>query len=131
MDLRIIYTIIIGSVSGILGGALGFGGSFIMLPGLLLLGVTDFKTSVGTVLLSLLPPISLLAVIEYYKKKQVDTPVGIILFVSYFLFAFLGAKINAQFSSKILKLATSIIFFIIGGYYFFSYYQDPPIKIKK
>ena len=115
---RILLTIIVGSVSGILGGAFGFGGSFIMLPGVLLLGIIpNYKTAVGTILLSLLPPISLLAVMDYYRKKQVDTVVGIILFVSYFFAAYYGSLINAYYSTKVLKYCTSFVFFILSIYF--------------
>ena len=115
---RIILTIILGSLSGILGGAFGLGGSFIMLPGLMLLGITpDFQTAVGTTLLSLLPPVSLLAVIQYYKRKQVDIPVGIILFITYFIFAYYGTFINEMYSEKTLKFCNGIVFLIISIYF--------------
>jgi len=115
---RIILTIILGSLSGILGGAFGLGGSFIMLPGLILLGITpDFQTAVGTTLLSLLPPVSLLAVIQYYKRKQVDIPVGIILFITYFIFAYYGTFINEMYSEKTLKFCTGIVFLFISIFF--------------
>ena len=57
-----------------------------MLPGLILLNVSkNFNTAVGTILFSLLPPVSLLAVIEYYKRDQVDMKIGTILFITYFV----------------------------------------------
>ena len=115
---RIILTIILGSLSGILGGAFGLGGSFIMLPGLILLGITpDFQTAVGTTLLSLLPPVSLLSVIQYYKRKQVDIPVGIILFITYFIFAYYGTFINEMYSEKTLKFFTGIVFLFISIFF--------------
>jgi len=118
---RIILTIILGSLSGILGGAFGLGGSFIMLPGLIMLGITpDYQTAVGTTLFSLLPPISLLAVIEYYKRKKVDINVGIILCVTYFIFAYYGTFINKMYSDKTLELCAGIVFFIISIYFFWK-----------
>ena len=58
--LRILVSIIIGIISGIIGGALGIGGTVFMLPLLLLTNIIpDYKTIVGTLLFSLLPPISL------------------------------------------------------------------------
>ena len=118
---RIVLTIILGSLSGILGGASGLGGSFIVLPGLLLLGITpDFHTAVGTTLLSLLPPVSLLGVIEYYKRKQVDTHVGIILCITYFIFAYYGTFINKMYSDKTLKFYTGILFLFISIYFFWE-----------
>lgn len=120
---RIILTIILGSLSGLLGGAFGLGGSFIVLPGLLALGIVpNFNTAVGTTLLSLLPPTTLLAVMEYYKRKQVDVKVGFILFLTFFVFAYFGTFINKYYSEKTLKYCTSIIFLIIAIYFFRSAY---------
>ena len=96
--LRIILTILVGTLSGIFGGAFGLGGSFIMLPGLILFNIVpDYKTAVGTVLLSLLPPVSILAVMDYYKRKKVDTMIGVILFLTYFVAAKYGALINKNY----------------------------------
>ena len=123
MDINIIYSILIGTLSGILGGAFGLGGSFIMLPGLILLNVVkDFNTAVGTILFSLLPPVSLLAVIQYYKRGQVDMTIGTILFITYFLAAYLGAKINKMFDEKTLEYACATVFLIITIYFYYHAY---------
>lgn len=129
MDARIINSIILGIISGVLGGALGLGGSFVMLPGLLLMNITpDFNTAVGTILFSLLPPISLLAVIEYHKKKQIDYVVGTILFITYFFAAYIGAIINGWYSQKDLEFYCGISFLIIAAYFFYHSYN---LKSKK
>jgi uncharacterized membrane protein YfcA len=126
MDLmQIILTIILGGISGILGGALGLGGSFIMLPGVILLNIIpNYKTAVGTILFSMLPPISILAVYDYYKRKQVNFTVGTILFVSYFLASYLGAILNGHFSSKVLEYASALCFISIGIYFFYQAYTS-------
>jgi len=124
MNINIIYSILIGTLSGILGGAFGLGGSFIMLPGLILLKVTkDFNTAVGTILFSLLPPVSLLAVVEYYKRGQVDMKIGTILFITYFLAAYLGAKINKMYSQKTLEYACATVFLLITIYFYYHAYN--------
>jgi len=124
MDINIIYTILIGALSGILGGAFGLGGSFVMLPGLILLNVVkDFNTAVGTILFSLLPPVSLLAVVEYYKRGQVDIKIGTILFVTYFLAAYLGAKINKMYDQKTLEYACATVFLMITVYFYYHAYN--------
>ena len=123
MNINILYSILIGTLSGILGGAFGLGGSFIMLPGLILLNVTkDFNTAVGTILFSLLPPVSLLAVIEYYKRGQVDVKIGTILFVTYFLAAYIGAKINKMYEQKTLEYACATVFLMITIYFYYHAY---------
>lgn len=124
MDINIIYSILIGTLSGILGGAFGLGGSFIMLPGLILLNVVkDFNTAVGTILFSLLPPVSLLAVIEYYKRGQVDMKIGTILFITYFLAAYVGAKINKMYDQKTLEYACATVFLLITIYFYHHAYN--------
>lgn len=124
MNINIIYSILIGTLSGILGGAFGLGGSFIMLPGLILLKVSkNFNTAVGTILFSLLPPVSLLAVIEYYKRGQVDITVGTILFISYFISAYFGSKINAMYDQQILEYACATVFLFITIYFYYHAYS--------
>ena len=121
---RLIISTIIGLVSGILGGAFGLGGSFIMLPGLTLFHVVpNFKTAVGTVLFSLLPPLSILAVIEYGKKGEIDYLVGIILCIAYLISAYFGALINSHYSEKVLKYSCAITFLIITMYFFYDAYN--------
>jgi len=129
MSINIIYSIIIGTLSGILGGAFGLGGSFVMLPGLILLNVTkDFNTAVGTILFSLLPPVSLLAVIDYYKRGQVDVTIGTVLFITYFLAAYIGAKINKMYDQKTLEYTCATVFLMIT---IFFYYHAYNIKTKE
>jgi uncharacterized membrane protein YfcA len=117
---RTILTVFLGLLSGGIGGAFGVGGSFIMLPGLFLLGIIpDYKTAVGTVLLSLLPPISLFAVMEYYKKKRVDTYISIVLCVTYVFGAYFGSLINNMYSIQFLQYCTALIFFMLSALFFY------------
>lgn len=129
MELRMLLTILVGSISGILGGAFGLGGSFVMLPGLILFNIVpDYKTAVGTILLSLIPPVSLLAVYEYHKQKKVDYLVGAILFITYFIFAYFGALISKKFDNKSLKYGCAITFLLITIYFFYDAYNSKSEK---
>ena len=122
---NIILTIAIGSIAGVIGGALGINGSFIMLPALLLLNIVpDYKKAVGTILFSILPPLSLFAVINFYKRKKVDVLVGVLLCISYFITAEYGAILNEEYSNRVLKYWTAAILFICGGYFLWSGYKD-------
>ena len=118
---NIILTIIIGSFSGIVGGALGLGGTPVILPALIMFNVIpDYKKVVGTILFSLLPPISLLAVFEYGRKKQIDYLLGTLLFISYFITAYYGSLINSMYSPRTLKYVTSVAFIFIGLLFFYN-----------
>ena len=106
--MRIISTVLIGILSGVIGGALGQSATFIMIPGLLLFGVIkDFKVVVGTVLCALLPPISIGAATQYYKKNNVDISIAIVLAITYFISATYAAKLNTKFSPRVLMNATA------------------------
>lgn len=123
MDINILSTIFLGTISGLFGGALGQSGAEVMLPGLLLLGlVPNFKTAAGTVLLAIIPPISLLAVFEYYKRGQVLVKTSVILFITYFFMAYFGAYLTQNISNKILEYITAIYFFIISIFFFWNAY---------
>jgi len=126
MDLlRLLLTILVGAGSGVIGGALGVNGSFIMLPAVLFLHiVNDYSMAVGTILLSVLPPLSILAVIDYYKRKKVDVTVAILLSLSYFIAAKYGSKLHNEYSNKTLKYCTTAVFFLCGLYFWWSAHND-------
>ena len=117
---RILLTILIGTLGGLIGGTLGIGASILTLPGILLLGIVkDYKTAIGTILLSILPPVTLLAVIEYFKQNKIDTTISFILFITSFFATFIGSKLNKNLSEKTLEYSASFIFFLIASYYFY------------
>ena len=118
--LRILLAILVGLLSGIIGGALGVGGASFMLPSILILGIVkDYKTAVGTILLSMLPPSTLLAVINYYNRDKIDVKIAAILFITSFLAAYLGAHINKKLNESTLQYIASFIFFLLSAYYFY------------
>lgn len=123
MTADILSTICLGIIAGLSGGALGQSGAEIMLPGLLILNIVpDFKTAAGTVLLAIVPPISLLAVLEYYKRGQVRVWTSVTLFITYFCVAFLGAYLTKNISNKTLEYLTACYFFIISMFFFWNAY---------
>jgi len=117
MFIRVILTLFIGIIAGIMGGALGQG-PFIFLPALLLFKIIpDYKMAVGTILAAMLPPISALAVFDYYKRKKIDYLIAVVLCVSYTIASKYGAVFNKQFSTKTLQAWTAGIFIAIGLYF--------------
>jgi uncharacterized membrane protein YfcA len=124
MLIKVILTLFIGVIAGIIGGALGQVGTFIILPLLLILNVIpDYKLAVGTILLAMLPPISAFAVYDYYKRKKIDFLIAALLCVSYTLSSSYGAVLNNRFNRKQLELWTAVMFFIVGSYFMWSAYH--------
>ena len=119
----ILLTILLGCMAGLAGGALGQSGAETMLPGLLILGIVpNFKTAAGTVLMTLVPPISLMAALQYYRRGQVQIHTSVILFVCYFVAAFLGAYCTKNVSNKVLEYATGVYFLMASLFFFWNAY---------
>ena len=121
LDPATFKTIMLGLGAGVIGGALGQSGAETMLPGLLILGiVSDFKTAAGTVLLTILPPLSLLAIIEYYKRGQVRVVTSLTLMISYFFAAYFCAYFIKNVSNSNLELISAVYFYIIGTFFLWN-----------
>ena len=111
-------TVALGVTAGMMGGALGQSGAETMLPGLLILDlVPNFKTAAGTTLLTVVPPTTLLAVTAYWGRGQVQVDTASILFVSFFLAAFVGAKLTKSVSDRALEYASAAYFGLIACYF--------------
>jgi uncharacterized membrane protein YfcA len=126
---QIILTILIGIITGIIGGATGLGGAFLIVPAFYLTGVIpDYSKNIGTTLFALLFPISILAVLEYAKNDDVDYKLGLILTVSYILFSYLGSLINIFLDKQgklyILKYFSAFILILCGIYFAYGAYND-------
>jgi uncharacterized membrane protein YfcA len=123
MIVKPIQTVILGIIAGVLGGALGQSGAEVMVPGLLLLGiVSNFKTAAGTVLLAILPPLSLMAIFVYWKRNQVQVWTSIILIVVYFFAAWVGAYFTKNVTDQTLEYVSGVYFILIGAFFLWNAY---------
>jgi len=119
--LNILLTILVGSCAGFIGGSTGLGGTFILLPGLLILNIiTDYKLAVGTILLAMLPPISILATQNYYKRDKIDYTIAFFICISYIIAAKYGAIVNKLYSEPQLKYFTAFILFSFSLFFFIT-----------
>lgn len=115
---KYIASIFIGIISGFLAGFQGIAGSFYILTMLMLFGVAkNQKIAAGTTLLTIVFPLSIGAVITYYKKGDVDVPVAFTILASYVLAATLGAKFNYMVHEKHVLLSIAFMMIISAGYY--------------
>lgn len=114
-------TVLLGTFAGLFGGALGQSGAETMVPGLLILGIVpNFKTAAGTVLLTLLPPITALAIGSYYKRGQVQVKTAVILFCCFFAAAYFGAYLTKDLLDSTLELIAGIYFLSIGSFFIWN-----------
>lgn len=117
---QLIILIVIGLLAGLLGGTLGVGGGIIVIPALVLIfGFTQHQSQ-GTTLAFMLPPVTLLAVLNYSKEGYVNWKYALILSLMFFIGAYLGSLISFSLSEKILKKIFGVFIIIVALKMIFS-----------
>ena len=92
--------------------------------------IQDYKTIEGTILLTVLPPVYLLAVLEYYRRKQVNVYVSLCLMVPFFFAAFAGAYLSKYLSDTLIEYSSSIYFLLVSIGFFILAHQKNKNKQK-
>jgi uncharacterized membrane protein YfcA len=106
--------ILLGLIAGVLSGLVGIGGGVIVVPALVyLFGLTQHQAQ-GTTLALLIPPIGLLAALEYYKAGYVDLKIVGFVCLGFFLGAVLGAKLAIGFSEETLRRTFGVLLLLIA-----------------
>lgn len=110
----ILMYIIIGIAAGTLSGLFGIGGGIIIIPALVFLkGFSQLKAQ-GTSLMVMLPPVGILAFMEYYKKGNTDLTAGIVICITMLLSAKFGGQLANVLPMNIMKKAFGIFVILIG-----------------
>jgi uncharacterized membrane protein YfcA len=103
-------------LGGLLGGLLGVGGGFIMVPlQVLWAGVEQHKAN-ATSLVAIIP-IAIAAVPIYYFRKgtpQVDFHMALFLVIGSVVGAFFGARLLSRIPDRELQLGVAGILLVIG-----------------
>lgn len=117
---QIIYLLLIGLAAGFLSGFLGIGGGIIIVPALVgLLGFSQLNAQ-GTSLAFLLPPIGILAVMNYYKTENVDLRAAAIMAVTFLAGSYVSSKLAVNIPVHIVKKTFAVFLFIYAIKLFFG-----------
>jgi len=105
--ITILLLVLIGLFAGAMSGFVGIGGGVIIVPALVyLIGLSQHEAQ-GTSLILMLPPIGILAVINYYKAGQISTTTiwfGVIIALAFIVGSYFGSKISLKLNANIVKL---------------------------
>lgn len=101
--MNIFIILLIGFAGGIAGGLLGIGGAVLMIPGLVIILKYNQLTAQGTTLLAMIPPIGILAALEYYKAGHAEIKTAAIIAAGFVIGAWLGSKAALNINPQIVK----------------------------
>ena len=110
---------ILGLAAGLLSSMVGIGGGVVIVPVLVLMFAMSQKMAQGTSLAMLLPPIGLMAVINYHKAGYVDYKTAAILCIAFFAGSYFGSKIALNLQESTLKRIFGVFLMILAVKYLF------------
>ena len=113
----IIGLLILGLMAGLLSSVVGIGGGILIVPALVFIFALSQKTAQGTSLAMLLPPIGLLAVINYHKAGLIDYKIAGILCVAFVAGTYFGSKLALNLPDAVLKKVFAIFLILVAGRY--------------
>jgi len=104
-----IILIIIGLLAGILSGLVGVGGGILMIPLLIIFFGLSQREAQGTALFAMLPPIGILAAINYYKEGVVKWEYAIVIAFTFVIGGYLGSKLSFSLPTHTLRRIFGVI----------------------
>ena len=118
----VIILVLIGIFAGIISGFIGVGGGILIVPALVyLLGLSQ-HTAQGTSLLLMLPPIGILAVMNYYKAGQINIAYGLIIAGAFVIGGYFGSKLALKLNENVVKLIFGILMLYVSVRMIYSSY---------
>jgi hypothetical protein len=112
--------LVLGLVTGVFSGIFGLGGGIILIPALVFIFKMTQHQAQGTTLAAMIPPIGLLAAIEYYKAGHINVKIAALVALGFFLGGYFGGKYAQSFSDPVLKKSFAMLLVGVGIYMFFG-----------
>ncbi|HJQ83789.1 MAG TPA: sulfite exporter TauE/SafE family protein [Candidatus Binatia bacterium] len=95
--------VVVGLAGGALGGLIGLGGGFVMVPLFVYIFHMSQHDAQGTSLAVLLPPVGVLSVLQYWRAGHVDVRVALLAAVGFLVGGWLGGTIAQAIGGSTLR----------------------------
>src|SRR3954447_6927786 len=115
-----VFLVLFGIVVGVFSGVMGLGGGSVMIPVMVLALAMTQQQAHGTSLAVMIPPVTLPAVIEYYRKGHVDLRVAGWMALGVLMGSFFGAWIATSLPKEMLKLVFGFVLIYVASYTVFG-----------
>ncbi len=110
---EIVILLLIGVLAGAMSGILGIGGGIIIIPALVMILGYSQQAAQGTSLGLLLPPVGILAVLNYYNKGFVNIKAVIIMAIAFLVGSYFSSKFAVSLPENVIKkiFAVFLVFY--------------------
>ncbi len=116
MEINTILLIcLIGLIAGVVSGFIGIGGGIVIVPALVLILGMGQHLAQGTSLAMMLPPIGILAVMNYYKAGEVDIRIAVILSLAFIIGSYFSSKLALNLKPDVLKKVFAAVLILVGA----------------
>jgi uncharacterized membrane protein YfcA len=93
----------------------GVGGGLLIVPALIYLAKFSQHAAIGTSLAILLPPVGLLAVLEYYRHGNVNLKAAPIVAIAFMMGGWIGANLANHINAHLLNYYLESLYWVSVG----------------
>lgn len=111
---------VIGIITGTLGGLFGIGAGVLMIPVFMMIFNLGKNHARALSLAILLPPVSIGAFIKYNQEGVIEWKLALILFISYFIANYFGARRGSHAKPVVFKILYGLLLLGISLFYFLA-----------
>ena len=111
----LLFLVIIGLCAGLISGFVGIGGGLIIIPLLMLLVGFGQHAAQGTSLAVMLPPIGILAALNYHKEGFVNWKYALVISMGFIIGGYFSSKWALSIDEKTLKKIFGLML-LLGGF---------------
>lgn len=105
---------LIGVFAGFLSGMIGVGGGIVIVPALVyFLGLSQHMAQ-GTSIALMLPPIGILAAMNYYKAGNLNVWYATVIAITFLLGGYFGSKVSLGLSQEVVKKVFGAIMLVVA-----------------
>ena len=117
MPLSYIGFLFVGAFTGAIAGMFGIGGGVFVIPAMVYIFGFSQKTATGTSLAMLLPPIGILAFLQFYKSGYVNIAAAVLLVAGFLAGSWLSAGYTVTLPDLLLKRLFGGMLIVMGAIY--------------
>lgn len=114
---NVVALLVLGIAAGVLSGMFGIGGGVIIVPALSIIMGYQLERALGTSLAVLIWPVSIFAVIAYYRAKLIEIRTAALIAVGLVAGGYFGAQLALNLPGGVLKQVYGL-FLIYTGWRF-------------